>query len=471
MRLEDMMRGKKLILRDRVAHFRDMAPSLLKGKAASLLVMAIVAGPTFLWGDAGTSGGLILNTPIGARAIAMGEAYVAQADDVSSLYWNPAGLGLLNQSQASFMYNQSVQGLSFNNMSIATPLEYGGIGASLSYLSYGKIDGYDAQDNPTGNVTAYSGAATLGAAFFSGESWAMGMNIKGVEGALADVKANGVAADLGLTYVHPTLIEDGTLRLAATVRNLGTGLQYIDQNDPFPLEFRVGAAAVQMLDRKLNISVDVSKLRDEPVAGYTGAEYWIVPQIALRAGWVASNQEGTGLRAGVGLKVNNISFDYAFSSYGELGMSNLFETTIRFGTIRPTLTPEERELLRRGKLALARQQDGEATLLFNSLYEMEPNYRPVKRLLDVAMKGFEGQELALKAIGKPFHVPSYQGSLNAAADPELQDLTNLIEGDNTQTAENLARPSSTQTSTLASYIPGQDPTQPLKASQPGEPKP
>ena len=69
--------------------------------------IAIVSGLSQSLFANGTSGGQILNMGVGARAIAMGEAYTAQADDVSSLYWNPAGIGLLNQSQASFMYNQS----------------------------------------------------------------------------------------------------------------------------------------------------------------------------------------------------------------------------------------------------------------------------------------------------------------------------------------------------------------------------
>ncbi|MCP4723497.1 MAG: hypothetical protein GY863_00600 [bacterium] len=38
-------------------------------------------------------------TGFGARALAMGGAYVGLADDYSSIYWNPAGLGLLQRSQ------------------------------------------------------------------------------------------------------------------------------------------------------------------------------------------------------------------------------------------------------------------------------------------------------------------------------------------------------------------------------------
>jgi long-subunit fatty acid transport protein len=65
----------------------------------------------------------------------MGEAYTAMADDVSSLYWNPAGIAILNQSQASFMYTQWLKDLQYHNASVAMPLENGGIGASVSYLS------------------------------------------------------------------------------------------------------------------------------------------------------------------------------------------------------------------------------------------------------------------------------------------------------------------------------------------------
>src|ERR1700685_4163874 len=70
---------------------------------------------------AGTSGGPILSIPVGARAIGMGEAFTAMADDVSSLYWNPAGLAILNQGQASFMYNPSIQNLTYNDAAVAVP--------------------------------------------------------------------------------------------------------------------------------------------------------------------------------------------------------------------------------------------------------------------------------------------------------------------------------------------------------------
>jgi hypothetical protein len=322
----------------------------------------------------------------------MGEAYTAMADDVSSLYWNPAGIALLNQSEASFMYNQWLQDLTYSNLSVATPLENGGVGASLSYLSYGKIQGYDDQGNASGNVNAYNGVATLGGAWM-GDIWSLGANLKGVQGSLADVKATGFAADLGASILYPKEVYGGTIRMGATVRNLGTGLTYIDQNDPFPLEYRVGVAALEMLDRRMDFSFDYGKERDLSSAYYTGAEYWVMPKLlALRAGYVNSQAEGNGLRAGIGLRFKDISFDYAFSSYGDLGITNRYELTLRFGAIEPRLTPEERALFRKAKLAMADGRYGEATMLLDSLIQMEPRYRPFRRVIRTAMQGYEHQE-------------------------------------------------------------------------------
>ena len=40
-----------------------------------------------------------MQTGVGGRALGMGGAYVAIGDDVTSIYWNPAGLGFLDKGQ------------------------------------------------------------------------------------------------------------------------------------------------------------------------------------------------------------------------------------------------------------------------------------------------------------------------------------------------------------------------------------
>src|SRR5436305_1876112 len=178
----------------------------------------LLAQVSTAWAGPGTTGAEVLKFPIGARAIGMGEAYVAQADDVSSLYWNPAGLALMQERQASFMYDQMYQDLKFQNANIGFPLENGAIGGSLSYLSYGDIQGFDQTGASTGKQTAYSGVGTLGGAWL-GNQWSAGANIKGIQEKLADEKATGVAFDLGGNMIYPKPVLGGTLRFGAVVQN------------------------------------------------------------------------------------------------------------------------------------------------------------------------------------------------------------------------------------------------------------
>lgn len=373
----------------------------------------------------GTSGGEVLNIPVGARAIAMGEAYTAMADDVSSLYWNPAGIALLNQSQASFMYSQWLKDLAYHNASVATPLENGGLGASLSYLSYGDIQGFDNQGNAAGSVNAYSAVATVGGAFL-GDAWSAGFNLKGVQGALADVKATGVAADFGGSLIYPKEVMGGTLRMAGSIRNLGTGLKFIDQKDPFPREWRVGLAALEMFKQRLNVSMDYGQQRDLSGSVYAGAEYWAVPYLALRAGYAGNGTESNGIRAGLGLKIKNVSFDYAFSPYGDLGLTHRYELTFRFGAIRPMLTAEMRKMLRQAKLAMADGRYGEATMLLDSLIRMEPRYPLFHRMIKTAMTGYEGHEKLAKN-SKNIDLSLLNGKTSVKEDiSEVQELESLL---------------------------------------------
>src|ERR1017187_7572860 len=149
--------------------------------ASAIVVGMLLQGQTSLWASGpGTTAADVLKIGVGARAIGMGEAYTAQADDVSSLYWNPAGLALMQERQASFMYDKGYQGMSFQNANVGIPLENGAIGGNLSYLSYGTISGYNQDGASIGNQSAYSGVGTVGAAWL-GNQWSAGVNVKGIQ--------------------------------------------------------------------------------------------------------------------------------------------------------------------------------------------------------------------------------------------------------------------------------------------------
>jgi hypothetical protein len=209
-----------------------------------------------------------------------------------------------------------------------------------------------------------------------------------------------------------------------------------------------------MVDKKLNASFDVGKENDVRPGYYGGLEYWIAPVLALRAGFTGTSQEGNGVRAGLGLKIRDLSFDYAYSNYGDLGMSHRYEVSWRFGTIHPLLTPEERALLRRARLALAEGHYGEAVMLFDSLVTLVPEYRPAHRLEVVAMKGLEGQDAAEQQIGNAILRPAAQddGSIDV---PELTDLFQQSEDAEKVAAARENGSPNAEEATLAPMIPGE----------------
>ncbi|RKZ05995.1 hypothetical protein DRQ25_14900, partial [Candidatus Fermentibacteria bacterium] len=50
--------------------------------------------------------GEFLYVGAGARALGMGGAFCAVADDASAGYWNPSGLFLINGQEAQFMHSE-----------------------------------------------------------------------------------------------------------------------------------------------------------------------------------------------------------------------------------------------------------------------------------------------------------------------------------------------------------------------------
>jgi hypothetical protein len=407
--------------------------TLRKTVVAALLLNVLT--PSVWASSPGTTGAEVLKIGVGARAIAMGEAYTAQADDVSSLYWNPAGLALMQERQASFMYDQMYRDLSYSNLAIGFPLENGAIGASLSYLGYGSIAGYDPNGDPIGDQSAHSAVGTVGAAWL-GNQWSAGINLKGIQENLADDKANAFAFDAGVNLIYPKPVLGGTMRLGLVAQNLGSGIKHIEQEDDLPTAYKVGLAAVQLMNRKLNLSFDYNMPKEEDGIFSTGAEYWLNRYLALRAGYVNSEREGNGARAGIGLRIRGVSFDYAYAGQGELGMSHRYEMSFRFGEPRPLLSPEQRKIYEQAKAAARNEQYERSVLLFDSLLETEPRFNPARRRLKTVMAKLEGQQSHMASRQGRSYNPATASGAKKPALPEMDDLEQLL---------NLGTPKAAQT--------------------------
>ena len=102
------------------------------------------------------------------------------------------------------------------------------------------------------------------------------------------------------------------VRLGLAVQHVGSTLG----GDPLPLTYKLGLAF--KMDPVL-VACDAAVCTDEQNYVTAGMEVPLSPQFSLRAGYRLNRDEGSGLCAGLGVNLDQVTLDYAFAPYGELG--------------------------------------------------------------------------------------------------------------------------------------------------------
>lgn len=296
------------------------------------------------------TGADFLKIPVGARALGLGQAFTALADGLSALEWNPAGLARSsafdNDAQAGFAFSHQTLFLdsSLDHLAVSLPTRRGAAtwGFSVLRLSQPDQQGRAADRTPTGSFGVSDLA--VGAAFATTiRTAAVGAQLKFIRQDLAEFQSQGMALDLGV--LSPTPVAG--LSLGLSVRNLGPPMQFVREKFELPLTVSAGAA-YRLID-PLVIGVDLySRPHQREIGLAIGTEMQAMGNIALRAGYLAKMAEAVsnaqesettrgsigglnGITAGVGLRLNAFTMDYALSQFGELGLSHAFTISTWFG--------------------------------------------------------------------------------------------------------------------------------------------
>lgn len=304
---------------------------------ASLLAATIFAfNQTSLHAEAGIEGASFLDIPVGAQPAALGSAYTANATNSYAPVWNPGALPFVTAIEASAMHLVYLDSVHYNFMSVALPLgrpesgigpSQAGWGVSAQYLGTSDIDGRDDAGNPIGSAKASNGAFTLayGQRLRPNLSW--GSSVKLITQSIADVSARAYAVDFGMLW---KFVPHWQMGLA--VSNVGTPLKMVEQEDPLPMNGRLGLAWQQT--DALRWSAESVYRRNGNFDLHGGAEWTYAKLFSIRGGYSNAHTQGlssaAGFTAGFGIHWGSHEYSYGWVPFGPLGYTHYLSVNLRF---------------------------------------------------------------------------------------------------------------------------------------------
>ena len=293
---------------------------------STFLVVVLANG---LWAKgAGTSGAIVLEQPVGARASGMAEAYTAVGGEICVLHYNPASLISLPGREAAFSYQRGLADDSFMSLLYGQPTSLGVFAGAFSYYTAGDIDLIDLDGNEWTAKAEQDFVILAGFARKFVENLPMGMNLKIVSSRLVEVKTGtAFAVDLGALYYTP--IEGLAGGLA--IRNLGTKLKFLDESDSLPLTISAGVAYQKPFgSQKILLSADFPFLvYEQKVTPAVGFELDWREMVQGRIGY-KFNIDDTGLALGMGFSYQNYFINYAFGLADRLENGHRVSLGVRF---------------------------------------------------------------------------------------------------------------------------------------------
>ena len=279
---------------------------------------------------AGTSAYTFLKIGVGARSMAMGGAFIAVANDASSIFWNPAGAVMSENARGIFVdHNEWVAGIQSENL--AAIYQFRGIhslGISATSIHTDPMEiTTEYLPNGTGEYFNY-GDMMFGFSYAMKmtDRFSFGITGKIVDEQLAELNMVDYLVDLG-TYYYTGFQQ---LRFAVALVNFGLpaapkdSVEFMNANgdmekQPYesfspPTIFRLGIANewLNSPHAELTTSIQLNHPVDNAENVSLGAELGLKHTLYLRSGYQL-NMDVDTWSAGFGLRIGGFLLDYAYT--------------------------------------------------------------------------------------------------------------------------------------------------------------
>lgn len=295
--------------------------------------------------SAGTAGAAFLKIEPGSRPVGMGGAFAGLANDINTIFWNPAGLTSVHTRELTAMQHFSF--VDINNQSIGYAQRAKQFVWGASFLgSFTEIERrIGPTETPDSTVTVGGFATGLSLAYPLGTSASIGGTAKFISQQLDIQNIYGAAADIGLIL----RLLDNHLGIGITVQNAGV----LSGEENLPMALRAGLAyrtweqpeadsEKAMPPREVWAFVADAHLPliDANPSFHLGVERWFYDIVAARVGYrIGLNENPSdGLSIGIGVRKDGLDslanidfqFDYAFVPDNDLGDSHRISFITRF---------------------------------------------------------------------------------------------------------------------------------------------
>lgn len=302
-----------------------------------LALLLLFISATHANAQGGGGAGAFLRLGVGSRALSMGGAFTAIADDAAAVYWNPAGIGVTHSArhQGLLMYRTMSLGRSQTALAYTQNLRASGGGVGLAFIHVGVngIDGRDLNGQHTGELTDSENALLFSFSPAIHPKLSVGITMKLLLYRLAGQSAKGFGGDIGI-MAHPL----DRWQVGILLRDVGTrvswntgGLfpQSVQRRETFPRSVVTGVAG-QLWGKRGLVSLDVEKSQGDDARLRLGTEWTLWRGMAFRAGL-----DGTKVAAGTGfvtqLWVARLRLNYVFlTDRLESGATHVVEWEVLF---------------------------------------------------------------------------------------------------------------------------------------------
>ncbi|MBI2071369.1 MAG: hypothetical protein HYT79_12340 [Elusimicrobia bacterium] len=297
-------------------------------------------------GYVGTSAGQILKLGIGnAEAMALGRSYVALAEGVESLGFNPAGIARSNNREFALGLVSWIDDFKGHYLGYNHPFMHANFALNAAYMTMGDFDARDENGIPLAGANVFVRTGFTHAGFgwsLPTERLFFGFATKAVYEDFYGNTSTNFAFDGGLLWAG-----NGGLQLGTSI--LGLSLD----DEKIPWSYRLGAS--YSFPEFVTVTSDFIQDRDSQARIGTGLvidlpESEDIGLVSLRVGYFSADDQGesrlgllkrfklhrtSGISYGIGIdsqseSLYRMSLDYALVPLGALGTAHHVNLKFRF---------------------------------------------------------------------------------------------------------------------------------------------